>query len=373
MSGMSVFDLSRHIYHLTGVNSSLLDTSLHTFDHDIPYCASCRGCQYNNAHMYGAYEAERWNNKYIYYCPKGLIFLATQKPRSSFTLITGPIVMEECDFDAAGIPVLTTRAVGSLSEIIAECLWAESEFSEEDLASQSDLLNMMYEISCDFDNSAAYPLEYETQLEQLVMMGDKQGASEILNRLMGYIYFSSHCDFDTIKSRTIEIIVILSRAIIKSGAEASEIFTLNSGYIRQVENFNDIDSLSMWLIKVAHKFIGYVFDLKYIKHKDIIYKLSSYVKNNYQSKLSLSDAAAHVYLSRSYLSKLLKDELGCTFTEYVNAIRIAKSKELLKNSDLPLVDISNTVGFEDQSYFTKVFKKTTGVSPGKYREQRLNL
>lgn len=373
MPGMSVSDLSRHIFHLTGVESSSLDPSLQTFDHDIRFCASCKGCPYLNAHIYGAYEAERWNGKYIYYCPKGLIFIATQKPGAEFTLITGPVIMEECDFDAPDIPVLTTKAVGALSEIIYECLLAESEFSEDELASQSDLLNMMYEISRDFDNSASYPLEYETQLEQLVMMGDKQGASEILNRLMGYIYFSSHCDFDTIKSRTIEIIVILSRAIIKSGAEASEIFSLNSGFIRQVENFNDIDSLSMWLIKVAHKFIGYIFDLKYIKHKDIIYKLSSYVKNNYQSKLSLSDAAAHVYLSRSYLSKLLKDELGCTFTEYVNVVRIAKSKELLKNSALSLVDISNTVGFEDQSYFTKVFKKTTGVSPGKYREQRLNL
>ena len=373
MSGMSITELSRHIYHLTGVVSSLLNTSLSTFDQDISYCINCNGCKYLNAHIYGAYEAERWDGKYIYYCPKGFIFLATQIPMSNFTLITGPIIMEDSDYRDETVPNLSTKAVGGLSEILCECLKHYTEADDETFLSQSDLLNVLYEMSGEIDNHTAYPLEYEAQLEQLVMLGDKEGASDILNRLMGYIYFSSNCDFDMIKSRTIEIIVILSRAIIKSGVEASEIFMLNSGYIKQVENFKNIDSLSMWLIRVAHKFIGYVFDLKYIKHKDIIFKLSNYIKNNFQNKISLSDAASHVYLSRSYLSKLLREELGCTFTEYVNKVRISKSKELMKDSRLSLVDISSAVGFEDQSYFTRVFKKNTGVSPGKYREQRLSL
>jgi two-component system, response regulator YesN len=60
--------------------------------------------------------------------------------------------------------------------------------------------------------------------------------------------------------------------------------------------------------------------------------------------------------------------MGCRFTAYLNQVRIGKSKLLLKGSALPIVDIAGLVGYEDQSYFTKVFKRVTGVSPGRYRE-----
>ena len=57
-----------------------------------------------------------------------------------------------------------------------------------------------------------------------------------------------------------------------------------------------------------------------------------------------------------------------TFTKYITNVRIEKSKQLLKNTKYPLADIPAMVGFEEQSYFTRVFRTTTGISPGKYRE-----
>ncbi len=58
------------------------------------------------------------------------------------------------------------------------------------------------------------------------------------------------------------------------------------------------------------------------------------------------------------------------FVTYVNSIRIEASKKLLLDSSIPLMEVSDRVGFDEQSYFTKVFKKMTGVTPGKYRESR---
>ncbi|HEY8501002.1 MAG TPA: helix-turn-helix transcriptional regulator, partial [Clostridia bacterium] len=57
------------------------------------------------------------------------------------------------------------------------------------------------------------------------------------------------------------------------------------------------------------------------------------------------------------------------FNTYLNYIRIEMSKKLLSDPSIAIVDISNLVGFEDQSYFSKVFKKMTGQSPKKFREQ----
>ena len=106
-----------------------------------------------------------------------------------------------------------------------------------------------------------------------------------------------------------------------------------------------------------------------------------YVKANYAQKITLDDIARHVFLSRSYLSSIFKEETGDSLFAYINKVRISKSKMLLLDSAVNLVDvlrqkgirltdIAQLVGFEDQSYFTKVFKKATGISPKKYRDTR---
>ena len=71
----------------------------------------------------------------------------------------------------------------------------------------------------------------------------------------------------------------------------------------------------------------------------------------------------------SYLSKIFKEEMDCTFTGYVSRVRIEKSRELLLDGSISIADIAVMVGFEDQSYFTKVFRRTVGVSPGEYRRR----
>ena len=95
-----------------------------------------------------------------------------------------------------------------------------------------------------------------------------------------------------------------------------------------------------------------------------------YVKANYSKKITLDDVARHVYLSRSYLSSLFKEETGDSLFAYINRVRIDKSKMFLLDSAVNLVDVASLCGFDDQSYFTKVFKKATGVSPKKYRDTR---
>jgi YesN/AraC family two-component response regulator len=64
---------------------------------------------------------------------------------------------------------------------------------------------------------------------------------------------------------------------------------------------------------------------------------------------------------------LFKQEMGITFTDYLNQVRINKSCELLTNTSLNLIDVSLQAGFDDQSYFSKVFKKLKGITPKSYR------
>jgi YesN/AraC family two-component response regulator len=116
------------------------------------------------------------------------------------------------------------------------------------------------------------------------------------------------------------------------------------------------------------RFTDCVFDLKDVKHVDVIYKALDFIKKNYMNKISLTDVAQVSNISPSYFSKVFKEEMGMNFNNYLNELRVNMSKRLLLDDSIPLVDVAFMTGFEDQSYFSKVFKKVTGSSPGKYRE-----
>ena len=96
-----------------------------------------------------------------------------------------------------------------------------------------------------------------------------------------------------------------------------------------------------------------------------------FVAENYQEKLTVEDVARQIGLSYSYFSKLFCDAVGVGFREYLLQFRIEKSKELLSDSeDRSLADIALAVGFPNQSYYCRAFKKIVGTTPGKFRAAR---
>ena len=364
--------IANHIYNITNVNSYIFDDTGMSFTPEILYCKDCSFCDFNKKHLAGSHQAKKWDGRYIHYCDRGLIFIVTQTRQENTFFITGPIAMAENDFEDKDVPVVGTKGVGSISELLYQLLMMCSDdcMANHAKLKQHEILNTIYDNPTDLFNTKLH-LEFEMELDSLIMLGDKEQVNEIINKIMGHIFFTGSYSFERVRARTLEFIVVLSRAVIKSGADAEEILKLTSNYTSEIQAIGTINNLNNWLPSVTRKYISYILDYKLIKHKHIIYKVTNYIENNYKEKLTLSEVSAHVKLSNSYLSKIINDEIGCSFTVFVNQLRIEKSKELLRDTDLSLVDISNIVGFEDQSYFSKVFKKITGFPPGKFKEQRL--
>lgn len=348
-------------------------------------------CDCLNTHSYGAYEAQRWDGKYIYYCPLGLIFISnalldqSHQLTGAFTL--GPIVMAENfdsipfidDYYIKRLPHLSTTKVNALCELavsVSQFISYDQGDYERRVESNEDLRNLLYqEHGCQDDDKQQYEfiVANEREIRSLILAKDKVGAQELLNKMLGQIYFSSSGDFYTIRARAVELVVLLSRAAIDGGADVKEVFGLNTGFIKETQTFHNIEDLSRWLTNVIHCFISCVFDFNEVKHMDIMYKVQEYINLHYREKINLGDVADYVFLSKSYLSKIFKDEMKCNLTNYINKLRVEKSKTFLLRNNVSLVDIANSVGFDDQSYFTKVFKKVTGISPGKYRETHGNI
>lgn len=366
----------KHISSLFAIECNDFDVRLKEFtDKNNIYCSRCtKQCDFNTTHLYGCYESVRWDNKYIYYCPAGFVFIAVpvfdELSILNTGIVCGPLLMgTREDFkEVIDVPFFETGRVNDLTEIISAVF--VPKFAVRDIQeNKEDFLNCIYKELEILPKHKNYPIELEKKLQTAILDRDKKRSKELLNKLLGYIFFYSNADLKLIKARVLELIVMLSRSAIDGGADVEQIFALNNNYIREVESFSTLEKLSVWLTGVINRFVSYVFEFNDVKHIDIIHKITAYIKDNYMHKITLNDVAEHVYLSKSYVSKIFKKEMNVTLTEYINNIRIEKSRVLLLDSSLSLADVANLVGFEDQSYYNKIFKSKVGVSPGKYREK----
>ncbi|GIP23314.1 response regulator [Paenibacillus sp. J22TS3] len=105
----------------------------------------------------------------------------------------------------------------------------------------------------------------------------------------------------------------------------------------------------------------------------ILHQIYEYVNQNYAGEISLSELADKFHLNYSYLSTYFKQRTNENLTSYINRVRIDKAKELLRNPDLSVSHISQLTGFSDHNYFSKVFKKVTGMTPVEHRNHILAM
>lgn len=108
-------------------------------------------------------------------------------------------------------------------------------------------------------------------------------------------------------------------------------------------------------------------DYKARQLKEIV----GYLGAHFTEPLSLTAVAAHFGLSPQYFSSFFRENFGRTFTQHINSLRIEQAARLLRESDLPVMEIGFNVGFDNFSYFIKRFRAVYGVSPSSYRKNSL--
>ncbi len=212
-----------------------------------------------------------------------------------------------------------------------------------------------------------YPLDKERQLLSKLKEGNLKESSAILNELLGYVFFSAGNDLATIKYRSVELCSLLSRAAIENGAASNQIFSLNNHYMQRMDSFRTTDELCYAMIEVLTAFIDCMFPVAQDNNR-LIRDAMNYISARFSQPITLQEVADHLHLNPSYFSRIFKRSFGSSFKEYLTSVRIEEAKRLLSHTDYSLLDIAVAVGFENQSYFTSVFKKNTGMTPGQYRK-----
>ena len=98
-------------------------------------------------------------------------------------------------------------------------------------------------------------------------------------------------------------------------------------------------------------------------------EMISYIQQNFKEKISLKEFGELFHLSEKYISRYFKEHFHITLSQYITHLRLEYAKQLLQDTDTPVTEIAMQSGYQNVSYFIRSFKKTSGVSPLKYRKK----
>ncbi|NLZ36436.1 MAG: helix-turn-helix transcriptional regulator [Clostridiales bacterium] len=212
-----------------------------------------------------------------------------------------------------------------------------------------------------------YPYDKEKLLISAITTGNAETARRYLNEILGFIFFTGSENLMTLKARAVELTVLISRASLDAGADESEIYSLCPKFINHFISLDNLEDICRALTSILNRFMELTFNRPDVRNISIISRATAFIAANYMHPITLKDTADHIYISSSYLSRIFRSEMGVRFSEYLTKYRIDKSRLLLTDPELTVSDVASLVGYTDQSYFNKVFKRITGVSPKKWR------
>ena len=130
-------------------------------------------------------------------------------------------------------------------------------------------------------------------------------------------------------------------------------------------------NMMRWQVYLISETLDYVSEVE--ASDSIVSRAKAFVHEHYKEDISRTEIAECVYLTPEYMAKMFKKETGISLKQYITDFRIDKAKELLSRADVRISDVATEVGFDNFSYFSTVFKKTTGLTPNEYHAQTLKL
>lgn len=149
-------------------------------------------------------------------------------------------------------------------------------------------------------------------------------------------------------------------------------YDIRDEFISEFDNAVSLPDLYDLVHGMAH---NYALKMKYVlkekKKSPRLARMMEYIEDHLGEKIELAAIAEHVNVSRTYASAIFKEELGITISEFILRERMLEAKRLLRETDMTISAIADSLAFCSQSYFTKNFTEIEGVTPGEYRKSYL--
>jgi two-component system response regulator YesN len=344
-------------------------------------------------------ESFRWGEPYISTCPLGVVTFAvplSRRRKLSAGLLSGFSIFPQMEPDMAEevlsrarrlgvrldraersriafkvVPSESLRRSGSLLfDLAAAYGISDTETiteSREKSHQQFTIANYLEEARAGKQDLLTSLASMQNEIIDKVVLGDVTGSREIINRFLGVIFLESGMNFDLLKVRLLELIVIISRAAIGKGISADGLLGPRYSYLTEINAATGFDDLFWKVTKALENFTRAVSEERGRSGLAHMTRMKDFLSRSFPAKVAARDVAAAAGLSVSRALHLFRKECGVSLSAYIARQRIDYAIYLMKNTDRSIADIASECGFFDQSHFTKTFRALEGTPPLRYR------
>lgn len=238
---------------------------------------------------------------------------------------------------------------------------------------QGNRLIFQYEKRKSIEKEWKKAILHEEKMELLarVRIGDEEGSVAYLKILLERLAQAYKHNVDMFKAEAIDLIMSLSRIVLDWGGNASEILSESGRVIQDLYSTIRYDKFVPKVCIHWEKLVKQLVQTPALEVSPVIRLAILYIKENHQQKISLKQIAQYCCLSTHHFSHLFKKEVGISFVDFLNKIRIEKAVHFLETTDMTVQQIAMHVGFQDANYFARKFKTYMKGSPTGYRIAKL--
>ncbi|MBO6197839.1 MAG: helix-turn-helix domain-containing protein [Butyrivibrio sp.] len=209
--------------------------------------------------------------------------------------------------------------------------------------------------------------EHILDQEQIRLLLNEKKKKELLNLLK----FSME-SLANQKKLSASTLTIIKQELLQSvfvylhskGIMASQLFANESSVLLESQATDSLMNMMRFQVHLISSTIDYVSEVE--QSDSIVQRAKNYVHQHYAEDISRTEIAESVFLTPEYMAKMFKKETGISLKQYISDYRVSIAKELLSKPSARVSDVAAEVGFDNFSYFSTVFKKTTGYTPGEY-------
>ena len=241
-----------------------------------------------------------------------------------------------------------------------------------------NLIHDFYQVKGDV-NELTPPIKFdnneEAALIQAVSLGQRNVAEVRLRDILDKLLVVYTDETMALKGHIMELAVLISRApLFQVSYSEGEAFSLNHLPAVNPPKTTNYLILKHWVLTVLHQSLDIIerkqnYDVK----AKVIREVISYINSNLHKSLRVDDIAIAVSFSAQHLSRIFREEMGMTISEYITQARIEEAKLMLRTTSFNISQIAERLNYYDSTYFSKVFRKYTGLSPLAYKSEFVKI
>lgn len=217
------------------------------------------------------------------------------------------------------------------------------------------------------DMTGVYPINEELDIINCLSTGNKESLAPGVENFYNKLCVDKLPSKKFLQKITISLCSRIYKFCIDKNINVKDIFDSELEIFDKLEDCETIMELKIYICSVLNNVVD---KIKEVSKKNVVITLAvEYIIKNYNKDISLEVVSKELYISTGYLSLLFKQEMKVNFIDFISNYRIEKAKELLKDNSLKNYQVARQVGFNDEKYFSQLFKKHTGITPTQYRQK----